>query len=184
MAVAALSMEKQFFAAINATNTTVAATGAVGIFGLGFPIASVVFADLFKQRFVTCANCSAGATTAKRDELHGRRPFPQLSTLLESAKLAARSPGTPSLSDLLSLVPSAAPLIPRAVHEKALAEPVIAVTLQRQTVDPGGNVGMLSLGGLPASVDRDKLTWVDVRGYTATQAGLPGTVEDGETYPL
>ncbi|KZW00274.1 acid protease [Exidia glandulosa HHB12029] len=190
MGVAGLELESQYLAAINDTDTTIAATGAVGIFGLGFPISSVVFADVFKQRFVTCPDCRAvAATTApnlRRNHVRTRRPFPELSSLFAAAstQLAARTPGIPSLGDLLSLVPSAAPFMPRAVNEKMLAEPLIAVTLQRETIDPGGNVGMLSLGGFPASVDRDKLTWVDVRGYTAVQAGLPETVQDVDTYPL
>lgn len=36
--VAGLSIEKQFFAAINSTNTTVLHTGSAGILGMGFPV--------------------------------------------------------------------------------------------------------------------------------------------------
>jgi len=36
--LAGLTLEDQYFAAINNTNTTVLETGSAGIFGLGFPI--------------------------------------------------------------------------------------------------------------------------------------------------
>ena len=36
--LAGLSLENQYFAAINRTNTSVSDVGAAGIFGLGFPI--------------------------------------------------------------------------------------------------------------------------------------------------
>lgn len=188
MGVAKLKMDGQYFAAIDDTNTTIAATGSAGIFGLGFPIASVVFADVFKQRFVTCSDCTA-PTKRNQHAVHtatGRRPFPQLGSIMRSARsfVAARAPGEPSVGDLLSLVPVASPLIPRAVNQRLLPEPLVTITLQRETIDPGGNLGTLTLGGLPETVDRDQITWADVRRYNATEVGLPSSISEANSYPL
>lgn len=49
---------------------------------------------------------------------------------------------------------------------------MFTITLQRDTVDVGGNVGQLSLGELPPSVKNESLTWVPVRGYTPSEGGL------------
>jgi hypothetical protein len=46
---------------------------------------------------------------------------------------------------------------------------MFAITLQRDTVEIGGNVGQLSIGGLPPGVQNGSLTWVPVRGYTRKQ---------------
>lgn len=50
---------------------------------------------------------------------------------------------------------------------------MFVVTLQRDTIEIGGNAGQLSIGGLPPGVQSDNLTWVPVRGYTQDQGGLP-----------
>ena len=54
---------------------------------------------------------------------------------------------------------------------------MIAVTLQRDTIDVGGNVGLLSIGELPAGINTNALTWVPVRAYTASDGGLPPSPE-------
>jgi hypothetical protein len=56
-------------------------------------------------------------------------------------------------------------------------DPMFAITLQRDTVEIGGNVGQLSIGGLPPGVQNDSLTWVPVRGYTRKQGGLPAPTD-------
>ena len=43
---------------------------------------------------------------------------------------------------------------------------MFTITLQRDSVDIGGNIGILSLGKLPSGVNNDSLTWVKARGYT------------------
>ena len=48
------------------------------------------------------------------------------------------------------------------------------VTLQREAVEIGGNVGQLTIGALPDGVSNNSLTWVPVRLYTPAQGGLPG----------
>lgn len=49
---------------------------------------------------------------------------------------------------------------------------MFTVTLQRDTVDIGGNVGMLSIGELPEGISNESVTWVPVRTYTPAQGGL------------
>ena len=57
-------------------------------------------------------------------------------------------------------------------HE--LTSPMFTITLQRNTIDVGGNAGMLSIGEMPSGVTEDKLTWVPLRNYTADEGGMPG----------
>jgi hypothetical protein len=54
-----------------------------------------------------------------------------------------------------------------------LASPIVSVFLQRDTVDIGGNQGLLSIGGLPAGIAVEDLTWVPLRLYTAAEGGFP-----------
>jgi hypothetical protein len=49
---------------------------------------------------------------------------------------------------------------------------MFAIALQRDTIEIGGNEGMLSVGGLPPGVQNESLTWVPVRKYTLQQDGL------------
>lgn len=51
--------------------------------------------------------------------------------------------------------------------------PMFTVTLQRDTVDVGGNAGILSIGELPGGVKNESLTWVPVRTYTSAETRLP-----------
>jgi len=56
-------------------------------------------------------------------------------------------------------------------HE--LMSPMFTITFQRDTIDVGGNAGMLSIGEMPSGVSEDKLTWVPLRNYTSNEGGLP-----------
>jgi hypothetical protein len=73
---------------------------------------------------------------------------------------------------LQSSVVSYGPLIPRLVAQGILDSPMFSITLQRDTIQIGGNEGMLSIGQLPPSVHSESLTWVSVRGYPSSQGGL------------
>ena len=55
-----------------------------------------------------------------------------------------------------------------------LRSPMFTITLQRNTIDVGGNAGMLSIGEMPSGVSEDKLTWVPLRNYTVDEGGMPG----------
>lgn len=65
------------------------------------------------------------------------------------------------------------PLFARLISQNELAEPMFATTLQRDSIDIGGNIGQLSIGELPSGVQSDSLTWVPLRAYTAAEHGLP-----------
>jgi hypothetical protein len=69
------------------------------------------------------------------------------------------------------------PLFARLISEGALVSPMFATTLQRDSVDIGGNVGQLSIGELPAGIQSDSLTWVPLRAYTPQEGGLPPAPE-------
>ncbi|KAH7108307.1 acid protease, partial [Auriculariales sp. MPI-PUGE-AT-0066] len=156
--IAGLSLENQFFAAINDTDIRLADTGSTGILGLGFPLSSIVLADYFKKLRLA---------SAKRDLRH---------SAVSHTTLSARDPA----ADLLA---TAGPFITRAILQNQFPEPMISVTLQRDSIDPGGNAGMLTLGGLPPTVQSDSLTWADVRLYSRTEWELPDSLPETH-YPL
>lgn len=112
-----------------------------------------------------------------------RTRFPDLASLLPSKKSSKRqssSSSSPSLTDLLNSFATNGPLASR-LAQSALAAPQFTVTLQRDTIQFGGNVGMLSVGELPPGVSNDSLTWVPIRGYTAAQGGIDSSTD---TYPI
>jgi len=83
----------------------------------------------------------------------------------------------PSVNDILASFATNGPLLPRLILAGVLASPVVAISLQRDTVDIGGNQGILSIGELPAEIAGEDLNWVPLRRYTATEGGLPATEE-------
>jgi hypothetical protein len=101
--------------------------------------------------------------------VHGHRIPTMLSDL-------DRSP-FPSMDNVLASFASNGPLLPRLILTGALASPIVAISLQRDTVDIGGNQGMLSIGELPAGIATEDLTWVPLRGYTTAEGGLPAPEE-------
>lgn len=97
--------------------------------------------------------------------IHGHRTPAMLSHLDQSL--------LPSVDDILASFASTGPLLTRLILTGALASPVVAISLQRDTVDIGGNQGMVSIGELPAGLAMEDLTWVPLRGYTIAEGGLP-----------
>jgi phytepsin len=81
------------------------------------------------------------------------------------------------MDDVLASFASNGPFLPRLILTGALASPIVAISLQRDTVDIGGNQGMVSIGELPAGIAAEDLTWVPLRGYTAAEGGLPAPEE-------
>lgn len=67
-----------------------------------------------------------------------------------------------------------APFLPRLIAQGVIPDPLIAITLQRDTNDIGGNFGMLSIGELPPGVNSSHLTWSYLRNYTTDLGGIPG----------
>jgi len=77
------------------------------------------------------------------------------------------------------------PFLPRLVVDAELAMPLFTVSLQRNALDIGGNVGMLSIGELPAGTTPEELTWVPLRNYTFAEGGIPAPPNSpSEVYPI
>ncbi len=83
----------------------------------------------------------------------------------------------PGVDDILASFASNGPLLPRLILTGALASPIVAISLQRDTIDIDGNQGLLSIGELPAGITMEDLTWVPLRGYTSAEGGLPAPEE-------
>ncbi|KAI0697932.1 aspartic peptidase domain-containing protein [Cerioporus squamosus] len=182
--VAGLSAPMQCFAAIVDTNTTVLETGSVGILGLGFPPISVIWRELL------AANFNGSPPTflkrdARLDSGHDAKTFPSfefLNSTSDSRKRQASSTPYTSAIDSFSTI---GPLFTRLVALDLLSRPLVVTTLQRDTVSLGGNAGTLSLGALPFDLTDNDLAWVPVRGYRASEGGLPPSpAAPNEVYPL
>lgn len=64
------------------------------------------------------------------------------------------------------------PLLARVAMTNELEEPMFAIELQRNTIDIGGQDGMLTIGKLPDGVSESDLTWAPVRLYAPADGGL------------
>ena len=63
-----------------------------------------------------------------------------------------------TVDQLLGTFITNGPVVARMGFSGLLAEPSFTVTLQRDSLDIGGNIGMLSLGELPPGVLNNSLT--------------------------
>ncbi|KAJ6564491.1 aspartic peptidase domain-containing protein [Mycena capillaripes] len=181
---AGIAISNQFFAAINNTDTNVLDTGCSGIFGLGFALNSVIWNEIFATKFANAESAPAKRSLPRRllsSSNYGTRFFPDLNNLISSARKRAADAAALTKAVLQSYA-SYGPALTRMVTTKSLAVPMFTITLQRDTLDIGGNAGVLSLGELPAGIQGSALTWVPVRKYpNALQA--PADSPD-ETYPI
>lgn len=76
------------------------------------------------------------------------------------------------------------PVLSRIVQTNALANPMFAISLQRDTIEIGGGTGTLTVGTLPPGIDNSSLTWVPVRLYSQAEGGLqPPSFAPNEVYP-
>ena len=116
------------------------------------------------------------------------RTFPDLSRIRGRRTLVTRGTSgrslSPSVGDALASFATNGPLLTRLILAGALASPIFAISLQRDTVDIGGNQGMLSIGELPAGIAAENLTWVPLRGYTVAEGGLPAPEDSPNEVPL
>jgi hypothetical protein len=98
-----------------------------------------------------------------------RRTPPTISEILgvphTESRHVTRQSVSISVQDVFTAWNTFGPFISRLAGERALPEPLVAVTLQRNVIDIGGNLGMLSIGELPTGVKTSDLTWVPLRGY-------------------
>jgi len=177
---AGISVPNQYFAAINNTNTNVLETGCAGIFGLGFALNSVIWNEVFASKFTASQSPSRRALSRRPiSSNYGTRFFPHLSSLVSSRKRASSAALTAAV---LQSYPTYGPAVTRMVTTKSLALPMFTIALQRDTLDIGGNAGVLSLGQLPAGVETSSLTWVSIRGYPG--ALVAPADSPNEDYPI
>ncbi|KAJ7038421.1 aspartic peptidase domain-containing protein [Mycena alexandri] len=179
---AGISVNNQLFAAINDTDTTVLDTDSAGIFGLGFALNSVIWNQVFAAKFTDSKSSSARRSLPRRilSSNYATRFFPDLSNLISGRK---RTTSPAELTQaVLGSFPTEGPALTRMVTAKSLAAPVFTIALQRDTVDIGGNAGVLTLGELPNGLQPADLTWAPVRKYpNALQAPVDSPKEQ---YPI
>lgn len=113
-----------------------------------------------------------------------RPTFPSLASL-GSKKSHTPRQSSSIIPGLLSSYASIGPFLSRLVAQGSLASPMVTITLQRDSIDVGGNLGVMAIGELPEGVKNESLTWVPVRGYTTDQGGLHAPLDSpGEVYPI
>jgi Eukaryotic aspartyl protease len=190
--IAGFMLPDQYFAAINNTNTSVEETGSAGIFGLGFPVNRFVFAWYSYLRRDSCffflctsviwstifKNERTSPITTKRETKDNnnnfnRQDFPDISWLDPPSTRHARQISSSIVPAVFHSYATIAPLLARLAVTNALSLPMFTVALQRDTVEIGGNVGLLSIGELPGGIKNESMTWAPVRLYTKAQGGLP-----------
>ncbi|KAF9500304.1 acid protease [Pleurotus eryngii] len=173
-----LTLPAQYLAAINDTNTSVLDAGCAGIFGLGFPINSFIWHDVYVQSLDPMI---PQRRSSQFRSLPSSRDQSTSISRLSSRQLA----GSTATNAILSSLPLTGPFIPRLVMDGVLKSPMFTVALQRDAVEVGGNAGMFSVGELPPDLKPESMTWSPVRGYTVAQKGLPPPVDSPfETYPM
>jgi phytepsin len=104
--------------------------------------------------------------------LHFPSKFPVLGDVLTTAGIRRRQVSQ-GMTALLGSFTRLAPFLPRLVVDGEIAMPLFTVTLQRNTIDVGGNPGQLTIGEMPSDTKVDELTWVPVRNYSFEEGGLP-----------
>jgi len=105
----------------------------------------------------------------------GRKDFPQIEwgDVVSAHPQQRRQTTNPLVNAAFSSYSTIGPFLSRLVEKRSLPHPMFSITLQRDTVDIGGNIGMLSIGDLPSGVLNETLTWVPVRGYSYSEGGIP-----------
>ncbi|KAH9949840.1 acid protease [Amylocystis lapponica] len=109
--------------------------------------------------------------------------FPAESSV-QTAVINAKFDNPRTTDDFVSNIATYGPLVTRLVMTGVINEPMFAITLQRDTIDVGGN-GQLTIGQLPEGVLNSSITWVPVRLYSPENGGLsPPAFASQEVYPL
>ncbi|KAF8320258.1 acid protease [Clavulina sp. PMI_390] len=192
--LANLSISQQYFAAINDTTTTTTSTLSVGLLGLGFPESSAIWNALFNHQYPSSSKTTTSLTSSTRSShssttvtsvkrsSHRPRSLARISSLVD---LASGMQSLATVDQLLKTFITYGPLVARMSFSGLLKTPSFTLTLQRDSVQIGGNAGLLSLGELPPGVSNSSLTWAQVRGYTVQEGGIPPSpAAPNETYSL
>jgi len=156
VSLAGLSLDNQSVAAIDQTNTGLSDQGISGIFGIGFP------------------NPLAGSV------IYGDTLAASLGSLSSNIQ-----PTTELTDAFISTLSTQGPFTSRLAANGQLSQPLFTVTLEREDVEVGGNLGQLTLGALPAGVNQNDITWVPVRLYSEDEGGLAGSsINTSEVFPV
>jgi hypothetical protein len=169
VSIASLRLSDQTLGAVNVTNTSFPSLGYSGVVGFGFPN---LLDDIIMSTLIIDNN--GGLDSINR--LNGTQ-----------------------VTDLfLANLPSDGPLLSRLIIHGRLRQPMFTVrlfrlfatkrgltdayqmTLQRESIVIGGEVGELTIGDLPNGVYNDSLTWVPVRLY---QSGAQGGLASSSAIP-
>ncbi|KIJ37527.1 hypothetical protein M422DRAFT_231573 [Sphaerobolus stellatus SS14] len=96
------------------------------------------------------------------------------------------NPSSQAIADAyISSLAHKGPLLSRLVVGGQLEQPMYTISLQRDTIELGGNIGQLTIGKLPDGISNDSLTWVPVRLYTQEQGGISGPSNSlNDHYPI
>ena len=109
------------------------------------------------------------------------RPMP--SSMHGSTYSPRQSPSV--VTAILASFTSIGPFLSRLVVQGSLTSPMFTITLQRDSIEVGGNIGMLAIGELPEGVQNASLTWARVRGYPPAAGGLAAPADSpNEVYPI
>lgn len=106
----------------------------------------------------------------------GENPHPDDGVFNTSVRVHSQFLSLPPPSfthTLFSSFAKTGPFIGRLVATSSISAPQFTITLQRDTVDVGGNAGLLSIGEFPTGIDERNLTWAKVRTYSVHEGGLP-----------
>ncbi|KAF5377947.1 hypothetical protein D9615_006755 [Tricholomella constricta] len=96
--------------------------------------------------------------------------FPSGSKIQEARVIGKFGPQV-NTDDFIRATATDGPLLSRIAMTGELEQPMFSITLQRSTIDIGGE-GVLTVGKLPDGVDSSSLTWVPVRLYDVENGGL------------
>lgn len=206
VSIAGLSINDQSLAAVDDTNTGVLAAGAIGIFGLSFTINSFLWSQIFKDQYGSRVTRRLSALEAHGhthsehrrhlgNDFH-RPTFPSFTNLshiydssapsADSAKPQRRQSSMAAFTHaILDSFSTTGPLLTRLIQAGRLSRPMFTVSLQRNTIEIGGNVGQLSIGELPEGISEDNITWVPLRAYSVNEGGLQPPIDSpNEQYPI
>ncbi|EIN13008.1 acid protease [Punctularia strigosozonata HHB-11173 SS5] len=110
--------------------------------------------------------------------------FPSES-LVQGAIVNVQSNNPSTTDDFIDSIPDNGPLLSRIAMSGDVDQPMFTISLQRDTIEIGGNDGALTVGRLPDGVDNSSLTWVPVKLYSPAVGGIqPPTFAPNEVYPL
>jgi len=142
--------------------------------------------ELFEANYIARNKQEARGYIPRHD--YNRLNFPHISDLthydMTSLDRLETRQFIPTVEAILSSWERYGPFITRFIASQKLY-PMVTITLQRNTIDVGGNAGLLSVGELPPGVKSESLTWVPLRAYGPEQGGLMGPPDSPEErYPI